>query len=316
MTTEELIKQLANSDESPKYSQLLQLSNLESGELSKFKSAWPSVPEMRRRAVALRLLDLSEDNLELDFTDVFMTCLDDSDDNVRETATKGLSACEDRAIIRPLVALLDHDPSVVVRASAAMALGRFASMALDGKLITKDEERIRDALLTTMRREDEFLEVKRRAIESVAGLRPPQIVEIIENAFTSGSLDLKQSSIYAMGQTSNEEWLPTILEEMHHESPAIRFEAVGSAGLLGDESTVPELTELLEDDDLEVRLAVVKALGNIGGTMAKRVLQACLDYSDETLGETVRAALERVKFDEDPLGLDFDTVNKDEEWLP
>ena len=50
--------------------------------------------------------------------------------------------------------------------------------------------------------------------------------------------------------------------------------------------------------------------------MAKRVLEACLDYSDETLAETVQAALERVKFDEDPLGLDFDTVNKDEEWLP
>ena len=183
-----------------------------------------------------------------------------------------------------------------------MALGHFASMALEGKLITRDEDRLRVALMESIEREDEFLEVKRRAIETVAGLHPPGIVDIIEDAFDSGSMELKQSAIYAMGQTSSEEWLPAVIEEMQHESPAIRFEAARSAGLLGDESTVPELTELLEDDDLEVRLAAVKALGVIGGPMAKRVLQACLDYDDEALEEAARAALERVEFDDDPLG--------------
>jgi len=313
VTTEEFVKQLADSDEQLKYSQLLQLSDLEPDQAGEFKSAWPSVPEARRREVAQRLAELSEDNLELDFTDVFVTCLSDGDDDVREAATKGLSVSEDRTIIRPLIALLGDDPSIAVRAAAAIALGHFASMAIDGKLITRDENRIREALLNNLRREDEFLEVKRRAIEAVAGLRPPEIIEIIEDAFDSGSLELKQSAIYAMGQTSSEEWLPSILEEMQHESPAIRFEAASSAGLLGDESIVPDLTEMLEDDDLEVRLAAVKSLGVIGGPMAKRVLQACLDYDDESLEEAAWAALERIEFDDDPLGLGLDTGEDEED---
>lgn len=306
MTTRDFVEQLSKSDEEPKFSQLLQLADLESDQVGEFKSAWPSVPEVRRRQVVESLLELSEENLELDFTDVFVTCLSDGDDEVREAATRGLSTSEDRTVIRPLVKLLMEDTSVPVRAAAAMALNNFATMAMDGKLITRDEDRIRVALLATIRREDEFLEVKRRAIETVAGLRPPGIVEIIEDAFDSGSLELKQSAIYAMGQTSSEEWLPIILEEMQHESPAIRFEAANSVGLLGDEGIVPELTEFLEDDDLEVRLAAVKALGVVGGPMAKRVLQACLDYDDESLEEAARAALERVEFDDDPLGLGFD----------
>ncbi len=306
MTTRDFVEQLSKSDEEPKFSQLLQLADLESDQVGEFKSAWPSVPEVRRRQVVESLLELSEENLELDFTDVFVACLSDGDDEVREAATRGLSTSEDRTVIRPLVKLLMEDTSVPVRAAAAMALHNFATMAMDGKLITRDEDRIRVALLATIRREDEFLEVKRRAIETVAGLRPPGIVEIIEDAFDSGSLELKQSAIYAMGQTSSEEWLPIILEEMQHESPAIRFEAANSVGLLGDEGIVPELTEFLEDDDLEVRLAAVKALGVVGGPMAKRVLQACLDYDDESLEEAARAALERVEFDDDPLGLGFD----------
>ncbi len=316
MTTRDFVEQLAGSDEAPKFSQLLQLSDLETDQLGEFKSAWPSVPEVRRRQVVESLLELSEENLELDFTDVFVACLSDGNDEVREVATGGLSSCEDRTVIRPLVALLKDDTSVPVRAAAAMALSNFAAMAMDGKLITRDEDRIRVALLATIEREDEFLEVKRRAIETVAGLRPPGIVEIIEDAFDSGSLELKQSAIYAMGQTSIEEWLPVILEEMQHESPAIRFEAANSVGILGNEGNVPELTELMEDDDLEVRLAAVKALGVVGGPMAKRVLQACLDYDDESLEEAARAALDRVEFDDDPLGLGLDTdgdTDSDEE---
>ncbi len=314
VTTRNFVEQMAKSDEEPKFSQLLQLADLETDQIGEFKSAWPSVPEARRRQVVESLLELSEENLHLDFTDVFIACLSDGDDEVREVATRGLSTCEDRTVIRPLVALLNDDTSVPVRAAAAMALSNFAAMALDGKLITRDEDRIRVALMTTIEREDEFLEVKRRAIETVARLQAPGIVEIIEDAFDSGSLELKQSAIYAMGQTSSEEWLPVVLEEMQHESPAIRFEAANSVGLLGDEGLVPELAELLEDDDLEVRLAAVKALGMVGGPMAKRVLQACLDYDDEALEEAARAALERVEFDGDPLGLYLDTdTDADEE---
>ena len=306
MTTANFVRQLATEDEPLKYSRLLQLSGLTADETAEFKMAWPSVPQRLKREVLAKLVELSEDNLELDFTSVFMACLDDADADVREAATQGLWECEDRVIIRPLIGLLADDPSATVRAAAAASLGRFAAMAHDGKLLTSDAERIRSALMDVIEMTDEELEVRRRAIEALATLEVPEIEVIIRGAYDSGVMELKQTALYAMGRTSNTKWLPTVLSEMDHKDGAVRFEAATAAGQLGEESSVPHLIRLIQDEDPEVQLAAVGALGAIGGTLAKAALQRCLRIGDEALEEAARAALSELEFDDDPLGIRFE----------
>ncbi|MCH8184499.1 MAG: HEAT repeat domain-containing protein [Chloroflexi bacterium] len=251
------------------------------------------------------LAKLSEDNLELDFTAVFRASLSDDDDDVREKATRGLFDCDDRVVIRPLNDLLAKDPSPKVKAAAAVSLGKFAEMAQDGKLLERDADRIREALLEAIGREGQDDEVRRKAIEAVASFNSEEVQRIIRDAYENGDATLKQTAIYAMGRSSDSQYLPTVLDETHHDDPAIRYEAALAAGQLGDESTVPYLIRLIKDDDFQVQLSAVQALGEIGGPLAKRALLQCLKMGEDALEDAAQAALANLEFDDDPLGFRF-----------
>ena len=290
-----------------RHSWLQQLSGLPAEDVVEFDVLWSSLSLNRKRDMLGRLVELSEENLELDFSAVFRACLRDEDEEVREKATRGLWECDDRAIVLPLIALLKDDPSSKVKSAAAMSLGRFADMAREGKLLPRDAERIERALLSAIGEEDQEIQVIRRAIEAVASFNTSEIAQTIQKAYDSGNPGLRQSAIYAMGRSSDAQWLPIVLKEARHEDPGIRYEAAGACGQLGDESTVPHLINLITDHDAEVQLSAVQALGTIGGPMARRALLQCLQMEDEDLTEGAKAALELIEFDQDPLGLRFES---------
>ncbi len=305
MTLEKYLNDLADERKALRHSGLLQLSGLTSEGLFNFKSLWMSLSQSRKNEILSKLVGLGEDNLELDFNAVFRAALNDEDDDVREQATRGLWESNDRTILRPLINLLNNDPSPRVRAAVAMSLSRFVGMAQGGKLLSRDADRIRQALLSTIGKEDEDMEVRRRAIEAVASFNSLEIQQIIREAYNDGDPRLKQSAIFAMGRSSDVQWLPIILQEMRQSDPAVRYEAANACGQLGDESVVPHLATLIKDDDVQVQLSAVHAIGTIGGTLAKRVLIQCLKAGDETLEEAAQAALKSIEFDEDPLAFSF-----------
>ena len=306
MSITEYLATLAENSEALKYSGLLQLSDLSSDESDEFEGAWASISAGVRRDILGKLTELAEDNLELDFTAAFRSCLADGDDGVRELAARGLWECEDRNIIRPLVRLVNSDPSGKVRAAACTTLGRFTALAQEGKLSTRDAEKIRSALVGVIDSPDGDVEVSRRAVEALAGLSGTGVDEIIRDAYESGVPELKQSSIYAMGRSSNAAWLPAVLREMDDPSSAVRYEAANAAGLLGDETVAPHLISLLSDDDMAVQLAAIASLGSVGGALAGQALQKCLESGDEAVEEAADEALRQIEFDEDPLSLTFD----------
>ena len=306
MGLEDYLQEISDEAAPLRYSQLLQLSGLSSDSAQEFKVTWTSVPQPRKREIIGRLVELCEDNLELDFSSVLRVCLDDADVDVRAKAVRGLWESEDRSLIRPLIGMLRDDPEPEVRALAASALGKFAELAQDGKLLSKDGTRIQGALMAALGREGEDLEVMRRTIEAVAHFDSPERDKIIQAAYENGDPRLLQSSIYAMGRSSSREWLPRVIEETDHESPAIRYEAAIACGHLGDESVVPHLTTLTQDEDHQVKLAAAQALGEVGGPLAKRALLSCLDMGDKSLELAAREALSNIEFDEDPLSLKFD----------
>ena len=305
MTLPDLLTDLTDAEKPVTYSGLLQLSDLPTEGLAELKTVWPGLPTERRREIVRKLVELADDNVEFDFSSIFKSCLSDADDAVREMAAKGLWETEDRAMIRPLVKLLENDSSPEVRASTAMSLKNFSMMAQNGKLLSRDGDRIRQALLAVVNSLSEDIDVRRRAIEAVSSFNTPETNNAVREAYESDNPTLVQSAIYCMGQSSNAAWLPTVLDEMSSPLPAVRFEAVTACGLLGEESVVPHLVQRLRDDDSEVRLASIKALGMIGGTMAKNVLQQHLNDADEGIEEAAREALIGLEFDDDPLSYQF-----------
>ena len=305
MTLPDLLTDLADAEKPVTYSGLLQLTDLPMEGLAELKTVWPKLSTERRREVVRKLVELADDNVEFDFSSIFKSCLSDDDDTIREMAAKGLWESEDRAMIRPLIKVVENDSCPEVRASAAISLKNFAAMAQNGKLLSRDGDRIRQALLGVVNSPTEDIEVRRRAIEAVASFNTSESNGAVREGYESDNPTLVQSAIYGMGLSSNPSWLPTVVDEMSNPLPVLRFEAATACGLLGDEGIVPHLLRLLRDDDAEVRLASIKALGLIGGPVAKNVLQQHLSDDDEAIEEAAREALISLEFEDDPLGYPF-----------
>ena len=305
MTLGSYLEDLGDEQKPLSHLGLLQFSGLSPEGVSEFKAAWAGLTADRKCQVLQRLTELSEDNIELDYAPIFRAALADGGADVRERATRGLWDCEDRVIVRPLIGLLKNDPSPGVRATAATSLGKFAEMAQQGKLLPRDANRIKEALLAVLDREDEDVEVTRRTIESVASFDSPEIEQIIRTAYDSSDARVKQSAIYAMGRSSDGQWLPTVVREAHHEDPAIRYEAASACGQLGDESTIPYIIRLITDEDAHVQLSAVRALAAIGGPLAKRALRQCVKDGDGALEEAAQLALDAIGLQEDPLDVRF-----------
>ena len=305
MTLPDLLTDIADPEQPVTYSGLLQLADLPVEGVAELKSVWPGLSTERRREVIRKLSELADDSVELNFNSVFKSCLSDDDDAIREMAAKGLWEAEDRALIRPLVKLLENDTCAEVRATAAMTLKNFAVMAQNGKLLARDGDRIRQSLLAVVNSPTEDIDVRRRAIEAVASFNTSETNDAVLEAYESDNPTLVQSAIYGMGQSSNADWLPTVVDEMTNPLPEVRYEAATACGLLGEETVAPYLTRLLSDDDSEVRLASIKALGLVGGPMAKNVLLEHLSDDDEAIQQAAREALSSLELEDDPLGYPF-----------
>lgn len=302
-TIDDFFNALRGAKGNPTLSVLTRISPLPADDRTEFTSKFKVLPVEEKKGLLQQLVELTEENVALEFSDVFQICFGDPDEEVRELAIRGLWESEERSLIRLLVKSMTSDSSSNVRAAAALGLRRFAILAQDGKLIERDRQRVRGALLAAIGRSGEVGAVKRRAIEAVACFEDPEVTEIIQNAYQSTDSKLKESAIFAMGQTSNPKWMRVIMEETHSDDASIRYEAVTAIGRLGDESTVSELINLIQDEDFQVQVATITALGTIGGSAAKLVLQQCLESDVEPLEQTARLALANLELENDPLGL-------------
>ena len=91
-----------------------------------------------------------------------------------------------------------------------------------------------------------------------------------------------------------------LFRELQSPNPPIRYEAANACGEMDEEEAAPHLIPLLNDDDLQVQLAAVSALGKVGGLLAKRALRRCLKKEDPVMEEAARSALENIQGIEDP----------------
>jgi HEAT repeat protein len=88
------------------------------------------------------------------------------------------------------------------------------------------------------------------------------------------------------------------------EDPQLREEAARALGEIEDERAVTPLAELVDDPVAAVRLAVIEALGHIGGEDAREALLYLAEAADDEVREAAEGALEEIEAAEgDPLDL-------------
>jgi HEAT repeat protein len=285
---------------------LYRLSDLKSEEFSKFKTAWSEAKEERRSALARHMADIAEDNYLVDFSPVFAYFLTDGSPNVRIAALDGVWDSDDTKMIAPISELMAVDNDVDVRASAARALAHYILLAEWGQIESVHTEPIVAALLAELEKPAVPVEVRRAALEAVAVADDPRIAQHILDAYEDGAEDLQLSAIFAMGNTADSFWLPTLEQELASPSADFRAEAARACGMLGDEQAIEGLEQLLNDEDSDVISAAIYALGQIGGDRASDILSHLAEDTDfDEFQDVIDEALEEMEW----TGGEFDMLS-------
>lgn len=287
------------------HKELRRLNDIGADAQFEFWTAWQQIDPARRREIATALASLAEDNVEFDFRDVFSAILEDSEPEVRTAAVDGLWEDERLTTLRRLLPMLANDPDDDVRASVALALGRFAYRSSIDELPARVSKDVRQALLESSSNLDLVDEVRRRSLEGLGYYAGEDVTRLIGQAYTSGRQPLKESALVAMGHNLDTRWLPVLQVELQSNEAALRYEAARAAGELGSEATslLPHLLPLAEGDDSEVAVAAIWALGQIGGEPARRALKRLAQSDDATVQQAADEALGELQMEGGSFGL-------------
>src|SRR5262245_7045374 len=212
LSLETLLPKLENTEEPLSVKELADLSSIDRADHEQFLEVWRRLSIQRRRTIIDRLADVAEDNVDLDFTHVFLAGLVDDDVQVRAQSIKALWEYEGSDLPRMLLRLL-VDPEAIVRSEAALGLGRFLLRAELSDTVEPITDDVEAALRATVTDANELAEVRGRALEAL-GVRDREWVrELIEEAYAGGERRMQISAVHAMGRSADAEWLPTIMEE-------------------------------------------------------------------------------------------------------
>ena len=303
-SVEALIEELVAPSAPLQPEHLRVLSDLNQHDAAIVQRDWPLIPTDRRRAVSAYLVELAEDDLTLHLGRILRIALDDEDPEVRRDAIRGLWEEISVDLAGPLMHMLGHDPAIRVREIAAETLGAYV---LAGELDEFDATlafRIGEALLAVLTDERAPLDVRRRALESMAYSGEAGVRQLIEDAYYSPEEVMRVSALVAMGRSGDVRWRGLVRAELQNPSPNMRLEAATACGELDAKASVNELIGLLNEDEQQpVRIAAIGALGQIGGKTAREALQAMRESDDPAEVEAADLALEELIFFADPANM-------------
>jgi hypothetical protein len=282
---------------SPRY--LSRLSDLEPVDLALLAKTWPKVSLRRREAL---LEDLEEVHLAddlLNFEEVARMALKDSAPSVRRQAISILREYELIDLLPTFVHMSENDPDAEVRAASAATLATYIYMGEVEDISPRKLLRVEECLLGLLNGSDTPL-VRRRALEALGFSSRPEVVEQIEKAYTSPDIDWLVSALFAMGRSANTRWSAQVLKMLDHKRPSVRAEAASATGELEIKAAVPKLLELLEDVDMDVRMASIWAVSQVGGEGVRAALENMLETTDtDEEANQIENALENLDFTEE-----------------
>ena len=317
---EEVLLPLLDHNQPLALGKLKVLSDLDDEQQAIFQREWADVEPSHRRSLAQNMQEIGEESLDLDFRAAFMLMLDDDDAQVRIAAVRGLIEDTRRSTLRRLLTIVQTDPDDGVRANAAITLGGWGLRAAEGDVDQRISDELRETLLSIYNDQATSPLVRQRLLETLGYWGDDEVViAAINQALRHADLLWQQAAICAMGHSGTDRWLTTIKHHLSHEFAAIRFEAARAAGEIGEDaqSLVNMVARLVTDDDIEVVTTALWALGQIGGSAARRLLEQFARDGEGAKREAAAEALNELQFYADPikpLPFDDDDEDEDEYW--
>jgi HEAT repeat protein len=266
----------------------------------RFREMWKGLPDGDREALLDAVGEAGEENLVLDFMPIYELAIQDPDDTVRELGLRLASeeARPDLLDIYLRAAVADPDPDIRVAAIEELSAYTLTAQVDDWPMDL--QQKMEQALVGIIHLPGAEANVRKAALLSLSYLTTPQIEVEIRQAHLQP--DLRETAIEAMGRNCQEIWIPDIQAELQDDDPRRRIVAAQAAAELDDLEMVPYIVRLLRDDDEDVKVAAIEALGAIGGDDAKSVLSDLLQSRNRTLREAAKDAMQELTESEDAMG--------------
>ncbi|GIV95491.1 MAG: PBS lyase [Herpetosiphonaceae bacterium] len=235
----------------------------------------------------------------------------EEDDDLAITAARALAAIGDRRAFDALLHQLEH-PTSAVRQAAIAALNSLGHPALPKhvkRLLSDSNRLVRESAvriagyfgfeecvnLLFERCADDDERVRRVAIEHLPYLEDERVLPMLASALRYETPQVRAAAARAFAHIEGGESLPYLLTALGDPDPWVRYFAVSSLGRHAFPEALAALSQLAQYDPAnQVRVAALKALGQIGGMRAVAVLAPFTSCGDADLERTALQALGRV----------------------
>ncbi|CAN5784743.1 hypothetical protein BH23CHL2_BH23CHL2_29180 [soil metagenome] len=251
------------------------------------RKRWGDWPRSTRLAVVSEMASLGEEDVRFSFERALLVALSDEDPDVRLAAVEALWESEATALLNELLRRADVETETRVRRSLLRTIGRFARLAVEGRLDADQRRRIEELLVDAALR-DSSEDIQLEAMVAVAYLQPVAIASQIEDAYDQGHDEAREQALRAMGRFGGQQWSSRVIDALRAGDSDQRVEAARAAPYVEDRRVVPYLYEAAEDDERpDIQFAALRALGEIGGPEIRSFLE---EMRDSTSGDVSQAA--------------------------
>ena len=324
----EIIFDLLNNDKPFPAVHLHRFSDITPDELKELSTAWKDIDTFRKQALLEDLVILTDADTLVNFCDFALFALKDEDAAVRARAIHLLLEYQENYLAPILIKIINTDNDETVRAAAASALAPFVYLGELEEIPESLFHKIKNCLLAKLEGK-ESEQVKQRSLEALGFSSNHKITAHITAALNKKTLPWIISAVIAMGRSADKQWEGNILAYLDHEDYGVQIEAVRAAGELSLKSARQPLLEMVPtlefEDDLDLRMAVIWSLSEIGGDNVAHVFKLLLENCDDTeevefiedaienltLTEGIMSSLDMFEFDYPD---DDDDDNEDEDY--
>ncbi len=223
-------------------------------------------------------------------------------------AAGALAMTGDHRAYAPLLDLLGHNERAVRRAavSALNSLGHPDLAGAMERLLCDPRPLVRESAVRIVgygglppcvdrlmeRCRDESEAVRRAAIESLPALEDDRVLPTLASALTDNAGDVRAAAARSLGLVEDPAVWPLLQKALADSGPWVRYYAARSAGRLKLVDALDALSRLAQADSaMQVRVAAVTALGELGDEAALPLLASLTDNSDPDLASAAIAAL-------------------------
>ena len=256
----------------------------------KVQDVLETVTELRR---------VADIDRSLEFDALFRAAITFPAVEVRLECVRALSDGGSVKTANALIGVLEQDESAQLRAAAAEALNGFSDPSKSRNVSRSTLMRISHALRNTTDVDEGS--VRGKALRSLAAMRHEEAPDIIDAMFDEAIDDpvLMSDVLLAMGESGDRSWLPTIEDALYSSNPNVRIAAVLAFGKIAGDDDIHSLSEPFDDHVLEVQMATIKALQQVGTPQAREMLSLAVSSSEPEVQQLAQAALDTLKAEDD-----------------